>query len=841
MSRFRRWLRENISRLDGHRERKAVAKFAAFALFLLIIGPAIVTRAATLVDSITDTMTLTTTLAPTLTMVEIGATPVPNPVTIKAFITDGILSSLAFEITSSGGFNVTRSASQNAANPSEWLIADFVGDPGRTYEARARGQLLDLGAGIDSLNQIVFTIQSSSSETVTEPAPPSSTDATPGSSETSSTTSGGTTAPSSIITLEKPTLPDPQKPAVRLRADVSGSSLIFVKFAVTFPDSTVKNYQATLVSTTQWETMVELPTGAVYAIRAFGITSTGQEIASENIESIEVPAAAPAETTVEPTTEELPPLAVEFLSPPEGTTFFGSVPLIARVLNAQATSLVFEIAGESGGKIPVTAAPGAISQDWLATFEGQPGEYRLEVSVMIDGVAIRPDVRRTFKIAQSITAETPLPSAEPTEPPPAPPATLPPPLPAVEPVAEEPKKTEEPFREPEEIRAKAEEEEGAEGLEPAEASAPVETAAAPEETTADECAESGIPPERCASWLAAKYQRHDCFRAGILTRESCVEYLSEKGETAEEKSLTGLITAVELEKVREEVRPLVGTTVEARTISPETRPYMAVVPEEEAKMLMLPAALPKKPGQGSSPALMIFDNDGDGLPDDVERRLGTDPVNPDSDNDGFTDGVEVKNGYNPLGAGVPERVPVGVDRAIVRNLPIEEPRGREDVVDSNFSVAAVESAVPPEAPPEAPPVLRLSGRAAPNTVVTVFIYTYLPIVVTTTTDENGNWTYDFHSKMAEGRHEAYVSVNDDTGKIVAASNPLAFFIKTARAASEEEFLRPDVNVEERPAVQTRYFLIGGLALILLALVLTLLIIRQIRKSPASELPPESHA
>ncbi len=45
------------------------------------------------------------------------------------------------------------------------------------------------------------------------------------------------------------------------------------------------------------------------------------------------------------------------------------------------------------------------------------------------------------------------------------------------------------------------------------------------------------------------------------------------------------------------------------------------------------------------------DSDGDGLTDDEELALGTDPNNKDSDGDGFSDFVEVGQGYNPLGDG----------------------------------------------------------------------------------------------------------------------------------------------------------------------------------------------
>lgn len=44
----------------------------------------------------------------------------------------------------------------------------------------------------------------------------------------------------------------------------------------------------------------------------------------------------------------------------------------------------------------------------------------------------------------------------------------------------------------------------------------------------------------------------------------------------------------------------------------------------------------------------VLDTDGDGLSDDLENKLTTDPENSDTDSDGFTDGEEVKNGYNPL-------------------------------------------------------------------------------------------------------------------------------------------------------------------------------------------------
>ena len=42
------------------------------------------------------------------------------------------------------------------------------------------------------------------------------------------------------------------------------------------------------------------------------------------------------------------------------------------------------------------------------------------------------------------------------------------------------------------------------------------------------------------------------------------------------------------------------------------------------------------------------DQDQDGLADQEEIAIGTDPTNSDSDGDGYSDGVEVSGGYDPL-------------------------------------------------------------------------------------------------------------------------------------------------------------------------------------------------
>lgn len=46
------------------------------------------------------------------------------------------------------------------------------------------------------------------------------------------------------------------------------------------------------------------------------------------------------------------------------------------------------------------------------------------------------------------------------------------------------------------------------------------------------------------------------------------------------------------------------------------------------------------------------DRDGDGLPERLEKALGTDPQKSDSDGDSFADNLEIANNYDPAGVGV---------------------------------------------------------------------------------------------------------------------------------------------------------------------------------------------
>jgi hypothetical protein len=130
--------------------------------------------------------------------------------------------------------------------------------------------------------------------------------------------------------------------------------------------------------------------------------------------------------------------------------------------------------------------------------------------------------------------------------------------------------------------------------------------------------------------------------------------------------------------------------------------------------------------------------------------------------------------------------------------------------------------------------LKLEGKGLPNTFVTVYIYSSLPIILTVKTDSDGNWSYLLDKQLDNGEHEAYVAVTDNTGKITAKSEPLPF-IKTAEAVTVID----PANAAERakaalPPTQTRtssdMLIITAIILLSLGLVFSIISLTVVYKA-----------
>jgi len=83
-----------------------------------------------------------------------------------------------------------------------------------------------------------------------------------------------------------------------------------------------------------------------------------------------------------------------------------------------------------------------------------------------------------------------------------------------------------------------------------------------------------------------------------------------------------------------------------------------------------------------------------------------------------------------------------------------------------------------------------TGRALPNSFVTIYIYS-TPIIVTVRTNALGEWNYTLDQELDDGQHKIYTATVNNTGKILAKSSGFTF-TKTASAAVLESL--PPVQV-----------------------------------------------
>lgn len=197
------------------------------------------------------------------------------------------------------------------------------------------------------------------------------------------------------------------------------------------------------------------------------------------------------------------------------------------------------------------------------------------------------------------------------------------------------------------------------------------------------------------------------------------------------------------------------------------------------------------------------DTDEDGITDFDEVHIyGTDPLVADSDNDGFLDGIEILGGYNPNDA-TPEA-------SVAYESPRESGIVRPDIL-SIETITPVTPDVDDENLDGVLPKAIISGKALPNSFVTLYIFSN-PVIVTVKTDADGNWNYRFDKEIADGTHEVYVGVTDNAGRLIAKSEPLQF-VKTAEAFSP-------VDVTEGASVlsqsETEEPLFSGYMLLLVA-------------------------
>ncbi|MDP3057438.1 MAG: Ig-like domain-containing protein [bacterium] len=367
-------------------------------------------------------------------------------------------------------------------------------------------------------------------------------------------------------------------------------------------------------------------------------------------------------------------------------------------------------------------------------------------------------------------------------------------------------------------------------------------------------AEGATNDKDCNKILFKKFAPAECKKAGIEGEKECKDYLFnlyapkttcqglddwQCKNTIKEDHL-GAISAkqVEYTKIKDNITSLAGGGAvssedlrkkmdDSGKIIPikDNNASLKIVKTEENLVLNEDNDLI----QTASAAVMV-DSDNDGLPDDMEHRIGTDPNNPDSDKDGFSDGDEVKAGFNPLGEGKIEKGKIApIDEAILNDQTLSHPKaaGTQSDKYSFDQVSNVETGKGKTAGAK----YVFAGKADNDSVVTLYIYSDLPIVVTAKTDKYGNWNYEFNKSLMDGEHEAYVVLNDNTGKVVTRSRVMSFFIKEAKAVSIKDFISPASVAplkESEKSMNNYIFLTAGIILAGLIIFIVFILVQKKR-------------
>lgn len=197
------------------------------------------------------------------------------------------------------------------------------------------------------------------------------------------------------------------------------------------------------------------------------------------------------------------------------------------------------------------------------------------------------------------------------------------------------------------------------------------------------------------------------------------------------------------------------------------------------------------------------DSDKDGISDYDEIHLyQTNPFTADTDGDGFIDGAEIAQGFNPN------------DSRSQSVIAYESPQDAGFVREDLLKVDSVSSLAFKQSSGEKVQGL-FAGKGLPNSFVTLYIYS-TPIIVTVKTDADGNWNYLLDKDLEDGNHEVYIGITDNSGRLVAKSNPLPF-VKTAEAYTATNGISSENENKSAPSLiegNAFIFVSAGIVLIL---------------------------
>ncbi|MCU0680216.1 MAG: thrombospondin type 3 repeat-containing protein [Planctomycetes bacterium] len=222
------------------------------------------------------------------------------------------------------------------------------------------------------------------------------------------------------------------------------------------------------------------------------------------------------------------------------------------------------------------------------------------------------------------------------------------------------------------------------------------------------------------------------------------------------------------------------------------------------------------------PLIFLSDYDNDGLPDDLELRLKTNPNKLDSNGNNKSDLYELKQGEHPSSGG---KVDINkdlspIDQATIKHLALEQPRFSGNLKNGEIDINKIVNEGD---------FIKITGKAKANEVVSLITYSILPILNTVQADKDGIFSYTFNKKLLDGKHQIYAVIYDAKGKITIKSEPYTLFIENNKIEDEKTFLNNGTaqevikkeetsNKKERPdntALLISLYLAGAFLLVVL--------------------------
>ena len=122
--------------------------------------------------------------------------------------------------------------------------------------------------------------------------------------------------------------------------------------------------------------------------------------------------------------------------------------------------------------------------------------------------------------------------------------------------------------------------------------------------------------------------------------------------------------------------------------------------------------------------------------------------------------------------------------------------------------------------------LAISGKGVPGTTVYIYVFSE-PLVLQTSVDSSGNWSYQLDNPLKPGHHQVYAVMQQAGGQFVR-SLPLPISIAQA-ASSSDNPQGNSLQIQQDRAVEFSGYIFGALVVVIVALRALFLIRRRMKK------------